>query len=61
MGEIQRVARLGDPIPFARLKMLGAHGGIESRPRRTKLWPSLYDEIVRAGNPSHSLTRYAAL
>lgn len=61
MAEIQRVASLKSPITFSRLRELGAHGGIESRPRRTKLWPALYAELTGPGRPSHSLSRYAML
>jgi hypothetical protein len=61
MAEIQRVAHLRNPIPFSRLRELGAHGGIESRPRRTRLWPRLYSELTRRAGPSHSLKRYAML
>jgi hypothetical protein len=61
MAEIQRVVRLKTPIPFSRLESLGAHGGIESRPRRTKQWPALYREIIKNGDPSHSLKRYETL
>lgn len=61
MADIQRVASLRQPIPFSRLEALGAHGGIESRPRRTKQWSALYREIIARGNPSHSLKRYERL
>ena len=61
MAEIERVARLKSPITFSRLRELRAHGGIESRPRRTKLWPALYAELTDHARPSHSLTRYAKL
>ena len=61
MASIQRVARLGRPISFPRLRELGAHGGIESRPRRTDQWPALYRALVSQGNPTHSLRAYAPL
>lgn len=61
MAQIQRVAWLAKPIPFSRLRVLGAHGGIESRPRRTKQWPALYTELVHRASPSHSLKKYERL
>lgn len=61
MAQIQRVAWLGNPIPFSRLRDLGAHGGIESRPRRTEQWPALYSELTRRAEPSHSLKRIERL
>ena len=61
MAQIQRVAWLGNPIPFSRLRALSAHGGIESRPRRTDQWSALYGELTRRAAPSHSLKRYEHL
>lgn len=59
MASIQRIAWLNEWIPFSRMRELGVHGGIESRPRRTEQWPTIYREIERAGRPSHSLKRWA--
>jgi hypothetical protein len=59
MASIQRVAGLRQPLSFARLRHLRAHGGIESRPRRTEQWPKLYREIVEHGHPTHSLRQFA--
>ena len=61
MASIQRVARLRAPIPFDRLRQIDAHGGIESRPRRTEQWRALHRVIVEEGQPTHSLSRYAPL
>jgi hypothetical protein len=61
MASIQRVARLRRPLFFPRLRQLGAHGGIESRPRRTEQWPRLYRAITEHGRPSHSLEQYAPI
>jgi len=60
MGSIQRVAHLNKPLTFSRLRAIGAHGGIESRPRRTREWPALFREIQKAG-PSHSVKDLASL
>jgi hypothetical protein len=59
MASIQRVAALGHGIPFSRMRQLGFHGGIESRPNRSKQWPVIYREIQNAAQPSHSLQRWA--
>lgn len=61
MARIERVAQLNEPIPFSRLRELRAHGGIESRPNRTRQWKTLHRELVERGDPSHSLNRLASL
>jgi hypothetical protein len=61
MASIQRVASLRNWIPFSRMRQLGIHGGIEARPRRTDQWPVIYQELTRAGRPSHSLRSLAPM
>jgi len=61
MAQIQLVASLRKPVPFSRPKELGAHGGIEARPRRTEQWPLLFRELAEQSEPSHSLRRFEVL
>lgn len=61
MAGIERVARLRRPLPFSRLRELGAHGGIESRPKRTAQWPQIYRALVDECAPSNKLAKYAPI
>lgn len=61
MASIELVSGLQRWVPFSRLKALGAHGGIENRPRRTRQWPALYRELTSRARPSHSLKRLELL